>query len=81
MPSPSAAAASAAERQSHERPLYAERFAGGDGRIPATFEILTLTAWAPHAAQPQPVRPGSGKTRLAEALGAAERPAGEKVPR
>jgi len=61
--------------------LYAERFAGGDGRIPATFEILTLTAWAPHAAQPQPVRPGSGKTRLAEALGAAERPAGEKVPR
>ena len=26
--------------------LYAERFAGEDGRIPATFEIITLTGWA-----------------------------------
>lgn len=26
--------------------LYAERFAGPDGRIPATFEIITLTGWA-----------------------------------
>jgi SAM-dependent methyltransferase len=27
--------------------LYEERFAGPDGRVPATFEILTLTGWAP----------------------------------
>ncbi len=27
--------------------LYAERFGGDDGRIPATFEILTVTGWAP----------------------------------
>jgi len=27
--------------------IYAERFGGEDGRIPATFEILTLTGWAP----------------------------------
>ncbi|MBU1375744.1 MAG: methyltransferase domain-containing protein [Alphaproteobacteria bacterium] len=27
--------------------LYAERFGGEDGRIPATFEILTVTGWAP----------------------------------
>jgi SAM-dependent methyltransferase len=27
--------------------LYFERFGGDDGRIPATFEILTLTGWAP----------------------------------
>jgi len=27
--------------------IYAERFGGPDGRIPATFEILTLTGWAP----------------------------------
>jgi SAM-dependent methyltransferase len=29
--------------------LYAERFGTPDGRIPATFEILTLTGWAPAA--------------------------------
>jgi SAM-dependent methyltransferase len=27
--------------------IYVERFADGDGRIPATFEIVTLTGWAP----------------------------------
>src|SRR6185437_8753429 len=43
----------------------------------ASFEIVTLTAWAPHASQPKPLRPGSARTRLADALGAAERPAGE----
>ena len=26
--------------------IYAERFGGSDGRIPATFEIITLTGWA-----------------------------------
>ena len=29
--------------------LYAERFVGPDGRVPATFEILTLTGWARQA--------------------------------
>ena len=29
------------------RPIYAERFGLADGRIPATFEILFLTGWAP----------------------------------
>ena len=52
--------------------LYAERFAEG-GRIAATFEILTLTGWAPHPDQPQPLRPGSAKARLADALGVQER--------
>jgi SAM-dependent methyltransferase len=27
--------------------LYAERFAEPDGRLPATFDIVTLTGWAP----------------------------------
>ncbi len=53
--------------------VYAERFALPDGRIPVTFEILTLTAWAPDASQPKPLRPGSAKTRLADALGVPER--------
>jgi NADH dehydrogenase [ubiquinone] 1 alpha subcomplex assembly factor 5 len=52
--------------------IYAERFAGPDGRVPATFEILTLTAWAPDESQPKPLRPGSAQTRLADALGVKE---------
>lgn len=53
--------------------IYAGRFALADGRVPATFEILTLTAWAPHETQPQPLKPGSASTRLADALGVRER--------
>jgi SAM-dependent methyltransferase len=59
--------------------LYQERHAGPDGRVPATFEILTLTGWAPHPDQQRPLRPGSARARLADALGAIERPAGEKA--
>jgi NADH dehydrogenase [ubiquinone] 1 alpha subcomplex assembly factor 5 len=59
--------------------LYRERFARPDGRISARFEIVTLTAWAPHAAQPQPLRPGSARFRLADALGVPEHPAGGKI--
>ena len=52
--------------------LYAERYADADGRIPATFEIVTLSGWAPHPDQQKPLRPGSAKTRLADALGVKE---------
>ncbi len=54
--------------------LYVERFAEADGRIPATFEILTLTGWTPDPSQQQPLKPGSAKMRLADALGAVEHP-------
>lgn len=54
--------------------IYQDRFAGADGRIPATFEIIALTGWAPHDSQQKPLRPGSATARLAEALHAAERP-------
>ena len=54
-------------------------FRRADGRIPATFELVTLTAWAPHESQPKPLRPGSAARRLADALGTAERPAGDKA--
>lgn len=53
--------------------IYVERFGLESGRVPATFEILTLTAWAPHESQQQPLKPGSAKTRLADALGVRER--------
>jgi SAM-dependent methyltransferase len=59
--------------------VYAERFAGPDARIPATFEVVVLTGWAPAPDQPQPLRPGSARMRLADALGVPERPAGEKA--
>lgn len=55
--------------------VYAERFSRPDGRVLATFEILTLTAWAPDASQPKPLRPGSATTRLADVLGVPERKA------
>jgi NADH dehydrogenase [ubiquinone] 1 alpha subcomplex assembly factor 5 len=59
--------------------LYQERHAGADGRIHATFEIATLTAWAPHQEQPKALRPGSARTRLAAALKTEERSAGERA--
>ncbi|WP_374472824.1 methyltransferase domain-containing protein [Phenylobacterium sp.] len=52
--------------------IYAQRFAEPDGRVPATFEIVTLTGWAPHESQQQPLKPGSAKMRLADALGTVE---------
>jgi SAM-dependent methyltransferase len=59
--------------------IYAERFAGPDERVAATFDILTLTGWAPHPSQPKPLRPGSAELRLADALGSREQNAGEKA--
>jgi len=48
--------------------IYAERFGDADVRLPATFEILFLCGWAPHASQPQPLPRGSASARLADAL-------------
>jgi NADH dehydrogenase [ubiquinone] 1 alpha subcomplex assembly factor 5 len=53
---------------------YAALFGRADGRIPATFEIITLTAWAPDESQPKPLPRGSAQTRLAAALEAADPP-------
>jgi hypothetical protein len=61
--------------------VYAERFADPDGRVRATFEIVWLSGWAPHESQQQPLAPGSARTRLADALGTREIPAGEKAGR
>lgn len=49
--------------------IYAERFGTGDGRVPATFEIVTMTAWVPHESQPKPLKPGSAQVSLARVLG------------
>ncbi|MEX1146952.1 MAG: methyltransferase domain-containing protein [Sphingomonadales bacterium] len=48
---------------------YHARHAGDDGRIPVTFDILYLTAWAPHESQPRPLTPGTAKASLTDMLG------------
>ncbi|HET7888653.1 MAG TPA: methyltransferase domain-containing protein [Bradyrhizobium sp.] len=47
---------------------YQERFADPDGRIRATFDIIWLSGWAPHESQPKPLKPGSAKASLEEAV-------------
>lgn len=54
--------------------IYQDRFATDDGRIPASFEVICLTGWAPHEGQQKPLRPGSAVARLADALKADESP-------
>jgi SAM-dependent methyltransferase len=61
--------------------IYAQRFADADGRVRATFEVAWLSGWAPHQSQQQPLRPGTAKARLADALGTSEISAGEKAER
>ena len=59
--------------------IYAERFSDPDGKVRATFDLIIMTGWAPHPDQQQPLRPGSAKMRLADALGSKEIPAGDKA--
>jgi SAM-dependent methyltransferase len=53
--------------------VYAERFADPDGRIRATFDIVWLSGWAPHESQQKPLRPGSAKVRLEDAVRRAQK--------
>ena len=48
--------------------IYRERFADSDGRIRATFDVIWLSGWAPHESQPKPLKPGSAKASLEEAV-------------
>lgn len=54
--------------------LYEQRYSDADGRIRATVETAWLIGWAPHSSQQQPLRPGSAKARLADALKTQELP-------
>lgn len=53
--------------------IYGERFADADGRIRATFDVIWLSGWAPHESQQKPLRPGSAKMGLAEAVKGVKR--------
>jgi SAM-dependent methyltransferase len=48
--------------------IYGERFSDADGRIRATFDVIWLSGWAPHESQQKPLKPGSAKASLAEAV-------------
>jgi SAM-dependent methyltransferase len=54
--------------------IYADRFSDPDGRIRATFSIIYISGWAPHESQQKPLRPGSAKQRLSDALSTRELP-------
>ena len=47
---------------------YSKNFSEEDRRIIATFEVIFLIGWAPHDSQQKPLRPGSAKNRLSDAL-------------
>lgn len=51
---------------------YREQFSNAAGKLTASFEILWMTGWAPHDSQQKPLKPGSAKMRLSDALGAKE---------
>lgn len=57
---------------------YMEEFAGDDGRVPATFQIMFMTAWKDDPSQQKPLQPGSADKSLAEALGVSETKLSEK---
>jgi SAM-dependent methyltransferase len=59
--------------------IYAERFSDPDGRVRATFDVISLSGWAPHESQQKPLKPGSARARLADALSTIEKSAGEKA--
>lgn len=48
--------------------LYSQRHSDPDGRVRATFEIAHVSGWSPGPGQPQPLKPGSGKVSLAQAV-------------
>ncbi|MEM9317683.1 MAG: SAM-dependent methyltransferase [Pseudomonadota bacterium] len=48
--------------------IYAANYPAPNGRITATFDLMFLAGWRPHASQQKPLRRGSAATRLSEAL-------------
>ncbi len=52
--------------------IYQEMFGDADGRVPATFEVITMTAWSPAPNQQQPLTRGSGQVNLADVLNSSD---------
>ncbi len=47
---------------------YKRLFSNLDGKLKCRFEILWLTGWVPHESQQKPLKPGSAKLHLKDAL-------------
>lgn len=54
--------------------IYQAKFGMANGRVPATFQVMYMTGWHPHESQQKPLKPGSGKVNLADALKAGGPP-------
>ncbi len=54
--------------------IYEADHADESGRVPATFELITLTGWAPAKNQPKSAPRGSGQVPLIRVLGATDDP-------
>lgn len=54
--------------------IYARDHSDADGRLRATFDLVSLSGWAPHASQQTPLKPGSARMSLADALKAFDAP-------
>lgn len=61
--------------------IYRDKFSDPDGRLRVTVELIWLSGWVPHESQQKPLRPGSAKMRLADALGTTEISSGVKPGR
>jgi len=59
--------------------IYAGRFSDPDGKVRASFDMIWLSGWARHESQQRPLKPGSARARLADALRTIEANAGEKA--
>lgn len=51
---------------------YSDNHSDADGRIRATFSFVSMSGWVPHESQQKPLKPGSAKTKLADALNVKE---------
>jgi hypothetical protein len=48
--------------------IYQKKFSNDNQSVSATFQVIYMIGWSPHESQQQPLKPGSAKARLADAL-------------
>lgn len=48
--------------------VYRRKFGREDGTLPVTVDVITLTGWSPSESQPVPLKRGSAKASLRDAL-------------
>ena len=59
--------------------LYRSRYGTPDGQVKTTFQFVFMSGWAPDPSQQKPLKPGSARSRLADALNTAEQSGGAKA--